>query len=468
MASMTAPPAITLRFDAGTLLLDGFLEGASEGATLPGCVWDPRVRRYRAPAWRYRELVTALTRMARAGTLSFTDEARGYNTLSVTHRAQRTPFEHQREAIAAWRAAGNRGVVVLPTGAGKSYVAEMAIALAQRSALVVAPTLDLMNQWYDVLVTAFGEKVGLLGGGYHEPGDLTVSTYDSAWMHMDRLGARWGLIIYDECHHLPGASFLGSAESAIAPFRLGLTATLERSDGREALLDDRVGAVVYSRGIKELAGDHLAEYSVETMMVDLTPEEAAAYNEHRETYRSFVSSEGIRMASPDGWARFLQASARSPEGRRALLSYQQQKRIALASQGKLEVLEGLLRQHAKDRTLIFTNDNDTVYAIARRFLIPAITHQTDVKERREVLERFNSGAYPAVVTSRVLNEGVNIPEARVAIVLSGTASVREHVQRLGRILRRQEGKTAILYEVITRGTAEEHQSGRRREHDAYR
>ena len=132
------------------------------------------------------------------------------------------------------------------------------------------------------------------------------------------------------------------------------------------------------------------------------------------------------------------------------------------------MLEGLLRQHSKDRTLIFTNDNDTVYAIARRFLIPAITHQTDVKERREVLERFNSGAYPAVVTSRVLNEGVNIPEARVAIVLSGTASVREHVQRLGRILRRQEGKTAILYEVITRGTAEEHQSGRRREHDAYR
>ncbi|MBK8696765.1 MAG: hypothetical protein IPN17_32005 [Deltaproteobacteria bacterium] len=132
------------------------------------------------------------------------------------------------------------------------------------------------------------------------------------------------------------------------------------------------------------------------------------------------------------------------------------------------MLEGLLRQHSGDRTLIFTNDNDTVYAIARRFLIPAITHQTDVKERREVLERFNSGAYPAVVTSRVLNEGVNIPEARVAIVLSGTASVREHVQRLGRILRRQEGKTAILYEVITRGTAEEHQSGRRREHDAYR
>ena len=174
------------------------------------------------------------------------------------------------------------------------------------------------------------------------------------------------------------------------------------------------------------------------------------------------------MAGPDGWGRFIRASCRSQEGRRAFLAYREQKQISLASRGKLLVLEGMLRQHAKDRVLIFTNDNDTVYRISRMFLIPAITHQTDVKERREILERFNGGAYPALVTSRVLNEGVNIPAANVAIVLSGTASVREHVQRLGRILRRQEGKRAVLYEVITRGTVEEHQSDRRRDHDAYR
>jgi superfamily II DNA or RNA helicase len=118
--------------------------------------------------------------------------------------------------------------------------------------------------------------------------------------------------------------------------------------------------------------------------------------------------------------------------------------------------------------LVFTNDNDTVYTISRTFLLPALTHQTDVKERRELLARFNAGAYPALVTSRVLNEGVNIPAANVAIVLSGTSSVREHVQRLGRILRRVEGKRALLYEVITRNTVEERQSDRRREHDAYR
>jgi superfamily II DNA or RNA helicase len=118
--------------------------------------------------------------------------------------------------------------------------------------------------------------------------------------------------------------------------------------------------------------------------------------------------------------------------------------------------------------LVFTNDNDTVYRIARTFLLPALTHQTDLKERREILERFNAGRYPAVVTSRVLNEGVNIPEANVAVILSGTGSVREHVQRLGRILRRKEGKRATLYEVVTEGTVEERVSDRRREHDAYR
>ena len=162
------------------------------------------------------------------------------------------------------------------------------------------------------------------------------------------------------------------------------------------------------------------------------------------------------------------ASAQSPEGRRAFLAYRTQKQIAVASRGKLHVLEGLLRQHARDRVLIFTNDNDTVYLIAQMFLIPALTHQTDLKERREILKRFNAGEYPTVVTSRVLNEGVDIPAANVAVILSGTGSVREHVQRLGRILRRKEGKRALLYEVVTNDTMEQNVSDRRRDHEAYR
>lgn len=459
---------LRLRFDAGTLVIDGLTRESPEAPAVPGAQWDPRVSRWRAPAWRYREVVTHLTKWSRTGAGNFVDEARRYATLALQHRAERSAFDHQREALAAWKAKGQRGVVVLPTGAGKSYVAEMAILQAQRSVLVVAPTLDLMNQWYDILHTAFGEKVGLLGGGYHEPGDLTVSTYDSAYIHMERLGDRWGLVVFDEVHHLPSPSYLTAAECMIAPFRLGLTATLERADGRHGLLDERVGPVVYARGIKDLAGEYLADYDVQTVTVELTPEEAEAYATNRGLYRDFIYDQGISMAAPDGWSRFIMASARSSEGRRAFLAYREQKQVSLASRGKLAVLEGMLRQHARDRVIIFTNDNDTVYTISRTFLVPAITHQTDVKERKELLDRFNAGTYPALVTSRVLNEGVNVPAANVAIVLSGTASVREHVQRLGRILRRQEGKRAILYEVITRGTVEERQSDRRREHDAYR
>ena len=105
--------------------------------------------------------------------------------------------------------------------------------------------------------------------------------------------------------------------------------------------------------------------------------------------------------------------------------------------------------------------------IARRFLVPVITHQTKTKERREILIKFNSGEYPIVATSRVLNEGVNVPEANVAVILSGSGSVREHVQRLGRILRKSGDKAATLYEVVTRGTVEEFTSNRRRQHSAY-
>lgn len=151
-----------------------------------------------------------------------------------------------------------------------------------------------------------------------------------------------------------------------------------------------------------------------------------------------------------------------------MLAYQTSKRLALATAAKLRALEALLQQHTKDRVLIFTADCETVYTISSSFLLPAITHLTDIKERKAILEAFNRGEYPVLVTSKVLNEGVNVPDANVGIVLSGSGSVREHVQRLGRILRKQGGKQAILYEVVTGGTVEERISLRRTAHDAYR
>src|SRR5439155_22469832 len=116
--------------------------------------------------------------------------------------------------------------------------------------------------------------------------------------------------------------------------------------------------------------------------------------------------------------------------------------------------------------LIFPHDNATVYKISRRFLVPVVTHQTKTKERREVLLRFNNGTFPIVATSRVLNEGVNVPEANIAIILSGSATVREHVQRLGRILRKSPDKEPLPYEVVPRGTVEAFAPNRRRQERA--
>ncbi|HVS39256.1 MAG TPA: DEAD/DEAH box helicase, partial [Gemmataceae bacterium] len=320
---------------------------------------------------------------------------------------------------------------------------------------------------YTELQLAFDVPVGLLGGGYHDIQPITVTTYDSAHMYVERWGHRFGLLVFDECHHLPGPTYLQAAIGSIAPYRLGLTATPERTDGQEGLLESLIGPIVYRREIKELAGDFLADYQAVRLYVELSPEEQARYEQARDQYRRFVDEKGIRMGGPHGWQRFIQETCRSKEGRLAFQAYREQRRLSLAAPAKLGALQKLLDQHRHDRILIFTHDNATVYQIARRFLVPAITHQTKAKERRHILDRFQSGEYPVVVTSKVLNEGVDVPAANVGVVLSGSGTVREHVQRLGRLLRKYGEKQALLYEVVTRGTAEEVVSERRRQHHAY-
>jgi superfamily II DNA or RNA helicase len=116
----------------------------------------------------------------------------------------------------------------------------------------------------------------------------------------------------------------------------------------------------------------------------------------------------------------------------------------------------------RDQILVFTESNRFAYKISTRHLLPAITHQTKTKERKRILEAFNRGEYPAIVSSKVLNEGINVPDANIGIVLGGSGSTREHTQRLGRILRKRVGKSATLYEVIAKNTLEKGISQRRR------
>ncbi|TVQ91415.1 MAG: DEAD/DEAH box helicase [Deltaproteobacteria bacterium] len=449
-----------VRFHRGTLVVEG-----SPADELPqGFTHDPRIGAPRGYASAYRQVLLDLHRRK----IPYRDEARAYAPLERAHRSSRSPRDYQREAVQAWRDAGRCGTVLLPTGAGKSFVAELCIAEADRSVLVVAPTLDLVGQWYDGLRAAFGDPVGVLGGGVHQVEAITVATYDSAWMHMDRYGDRFGLLIFDEVHHLPGPSYAQAALLSLAPFRLGLTATLERPDGGHERVFELVGPVVYRREITELAGDFLAEYHTEVVLVHLSAEERRAYDEAYGLYRRFIEENNIRLGGPGGWANFLRVSAASSEGRRAFKAWSLSRRLMHGAEAKLRVTSDLLRRHADRRILIFTNDNATAYEISRRLLVPVITHQTDLKERQALLEGFGTGALPVLATSRVLNEGVDLPSADVAIVLSGTQTVREHVQRLGRILRKQEGKQAILYELVVADTTEQRQSARRRDHVAYR
>jgi superfamily II DNA or RNA helicase len=460
IARMDATP-VHLAFDCGTLLVTGATP--ERLAELPHCRFDQRSNVYRAEARHYRPLVEHL----RAQQIPYKDEARAYQLTPWTLRTSRDPFPHQTEAVQTWWQSGGRGVVVLPTGTGKTHVAILAIHKAQRPALVVTPTIDLLNQWYGELLLAFDVPVGLLGAGYHDIQPLTVTTYQSAHLYVERWGHKFGLLVFDECHHLPGPSYMNAAVGSLAPFRLGLTATPEGAGGQEVLFPELIGPLVYRREIKELAGDFLAEYRAQRLYVELTEEEAALYQQARDLYRGFCADRGITMTGAHGWQRFIQETCRSREGRAAFQAYHEQRRLALAAPAKLQLLHKLLERHRSDRVLIFTYDNATVYQIARRFLVPAITHQTKAKERRAILEGFQSGAYSVVVTSRVLNEGVDVPAANVGVVLSGTGTVREHVQRLGRLLRKHGDKQAILYEVVTRGTVEEFTSERRRQHHAY-
>lgn len=472
-ASSLANVTVVLGFFAGTL------EVRCEPADvvndlvtlkLPACVLDPRAGCLRVPAFGYGDVLMALVKHEKAGAIKgVKDEARRYDTMQLASTSTRAPRSYQAEALVKWKQNRGRGVVVLPTGAGKTEVALMAIADRQRATLVVAPTLDLVRQWHTAMSERFGVDVGIVGGGEHTVLPLTVTTYDSAWAHMEHLGNRFGLVVFDECHHLVSDSYAMAARLCLSPYRLGLSATPERSDGKDLLLNTLVGPIVLRREITELEGQgFLADYDTETIVVELSAEDRIAWEAARATYKAFLLDSNISLGGPRGWDNFIRRAAGSKEGRAALAAWRLQKRLAHASDKKLDVVDELITRHPGQRTLIFTDDNATAFAVSRRFLVPVITHQTKLKERASLLAAFSDGSLPILSTSRVLNEGVDVPDAQIAIIISGTGSTREHVQRLGRILRPRPGKRAILYELISANTGETFTSERRRDHVAYR
>ena len=440
---------ILLKYDRGSLLIRGEV-GTPYGQ------WDPRVGAFRAMAMYYHEVLAYLDRSH----MVYRDEAANPPPVpTLSCQVELRPY--QKAALEAWLDAGRRGVIVLPTAAGKTYIALKAIEKLNVATLVVVPTLDLLDQWRQHLRTQFGVEVGVYGGGEDRLRPLTVSTYDSAYIRAEQLGDRFMLMIFDEVHHLPAPSYSQIAEMYIAPYRMGLTATYEREDGGHLDLPRLVGGRVYQLGVDALAGRHLSPYTHEKVFVDLTPEEQRLYQKEYDVFTSYLKRKRVRLRSPEDFRRFIMRTGGDPEARKALLSRNRALKTVLNSEAKIKALGEFLNVYGEEKALVFTRYNELVYRISRRFLIPAITHQAPREERKEILEKFKAGEYRAIVTSQVLDEGVDVPDASIGFILSGTGSSREYIQRLGRILRKRRGKQAKLIEIVARETVETRISQRR-------
>ncbi len=452
----------TLRFDEGTLVVSGTPDAMAHLRT--ELTYDERIRAFRASAYKYESIMRTLY----ANGIAVQDLARNYPEQELVIHDSRQPMKHQVQALRQWLGAKRRGVVVMPTGSGKTFFAFLAMQKVQRATLIVVPTIDLMQQWASQIEQTFRIKAGMLGGGSKEILPVTVSTYDSAVLRMNTIGNQFGLIIFDECHHLPGEISRSAASMCIAPYRLGLTATPERNDGGESILEELVGKTVCRIFIDELEGTVLAPYETKRIFVPLEPDEEAEYQSARKKYIDFVRLHQINFSSPDGWQRFMILCARMNGGRSVMRAWLRQREIARCGRAKLNAVWNIIRKYPQERCIIFTADNNTAYRIGEALCLPVLTHKTKAAERKDFLDSFRNGSYPVLVTSKVLNEGVDVPEASIGIVVSGSAGTREHVQRLGRILRRsKDGKQALLFELVSEGTSEMNVSERRRANRAY-
>jgi superfamily II DNA or RNA helicase len=446
---------IEIEFDRGTLLVRG-LPGAM-AAGLP-VRWDPRVQEHRARALDYGELLLRLKR----GPLAFDDrvpppgmaEARPAAWKSLSLRP------YQEAALHAWNAASRRGVVVLPTGSGKTRLALAAMGASGLRTLCLVPTRALLAQWHGVVSQAYGGPVGCLGDSERRLSPITIATFESAHRHMPRIGNRFELLVVDEAHHFGGGLKDEALEMAVAPSRLGLTATPPELRHHAARLIDLIGPKVFELSVADLAGSYLAPFDLMKLFVELTPEERRSYEGWLTLYREPLA-EFRRLYPGASWESYLRWAARSEEGRRAIAAWSRARRLLAYPEGKRHLLGSLLERHRTDRVMIFVGDNETAYRVARELLVMPITCDIRRKERASVLERFREGALKALVSARVLNEGIDVPGAEVAIVVAGAQGGREYVQRVGRVLRPRENKSALVYELVVRGTGEVGRSARR-------
>ena len=325
--------------------------------------------------------------------------------------------------------AGGSGVVVLPCGAGKTLVGAAAMTTSSTTTLILVTNTVSARQWKDELLrrTSLTEdEIGEYSGAVKEVRPVTIATYQvltlkrgGLYPHMELLDANdWGLIIYDEVHLLPAPIFRMTADLQ-ARRRLGLTATLVREDGREGEVFSLIGPKRYDAPWKDIeAQGYIAPAECVEVRVDLPRDERVAYA---------MAEDGDKY------------------------------RLCSTSETKTGVVEQLVRRHAGEQTLVIGQYLDQLDELAERLNAPVIKGDTPVKERQRLFNEFREGTINTLVVSKVANFSIDLPEASVAVQVSGSfGSRQEEAQRLGRLLRpKADGKAAHFYTVVARDTLDQ-------------
>ncbi len=332
---------------------------------------------------------------------------------------------YQREAVEAFWAGGS-GVVVLPCGAGKTLVGAAAMAEAKATTLILVTNTVAGRQWKRELVarTSLTEaEIGEYSGERKEIRPVTIATYQvltsrrgGAFTHLDLFGARdWGLVVYDEVHLLPAPIFRFTADLQ-ARRRLGLTATLVREDGREGDVFSLIGPKRYDAPWKDIEQQGwIAPARCTEVRVTLTEAERMAY------------------ATAEAEERY---------------------RMAATTRTKLPVVKALLDRHPGEQTLVIGGYIDQLHQLGEYLDAPIVQGSTTNRERERLFDAFRSGELRTLVISKVGNFSIDLPEAAVAVQVSGTfGSRQEEAQRLGRVLRpKADGRQAHFYTVVSRDT----------------
>jgi DNA excision repair protein ERCC-3 len=335
--------------------------------------------------------------------------------------------DYQRQAAEGfWH--GGSGVVVLPCGAGKTLVGAAAMDLAKATTLILVTNTVSARQWRDELLrrtTLTEDEIGEYSGARKEVRPVTIATYQvmttkrkGTYAHLDLFDARdWGLIIYDEVHLLPAPIFRFTADIQ-ARRRLGLTATLVREDGREGDVFSLIGPKRYDAPWREIeAQGWIAPADCVEVRVTLPEHERMAY----------------ALAEPD-----------------------ERYRMAATTRQKRGIVSTLVARHPDDQVLVIGQYLDQLHELGELLGVPVITGEMSVRERQELFDLFRAGDISTLVVSKVANFSLDLPEASVAIQVSGSfGSRQEEAQRLGRILRpKADGRGARFYTVVTRDTVD--------------